>query len=122
MVCCAGWDTSDHRFIGNLSDFPQLGFRYPSGGAGFIANKSLIIQINDYLNSGKSIPASKWSDMTFGVWSNNSGGCEFIEDRLLFHGAAPNFADDEYKESVKKSLTFHYIDHSMQRKLWEIVS
>jgi hypothetical protein len=121
-ITVTGWDTPDHRFIGNHDDFPELGFRYPSGGAGFIANKNLVLQISDYLSTAKSIAASKWSDMTFGVWASNSGGCKIIEDKDLFHGATPNFPIEEYESSVKKSLTFHYVDHVMQRKLWDIVS
>lgn len=125
-----GWETPGHRFIGNYEDFPQLGFRYPAGGAGFIANKSLISQIIDYLNSKRSVPASRWSDMTFGVWANNSGGCDIIEDRslfnndirLFFHGSIPSLFDNDHKISIRNSLTFHYVDHDMQRKLWSIVS
>lgn len=120
-ITVKGWDTNGHRMFGNYEDFPPLGFKYPSGGSGFIANKDLVVQISNYLNGNNSVPASMWSDMTFGVWAWNSGGASIIEDNSLFHESKPESLDDDGKTFIRDSLTFHYIDHDMQRALWQIV-
>ena len=96
---------------------------YPSGGAGFLINKSAVIRIQNYLNSlsriGISIPQAYNSDVAIGFWIRNSN-VEFVKVDG-FCPQNPENMEHEYSQ-IPKSYTYHYITPERMYELKKIIN
>jgi hypothetical protein len=115
------WETTEHRVAGEHEDFPELGFDYPSGGSGFLINRSLFKQVSSFVLTYPRVPGSRWSDMTFGVWKEKSGGALTLNETGSFYWDVPQSLEQEFHEQIRDSITYHRINEEMHHRIWNIV-
>ncbi len=97
-------------------DHTNLPIYYPSGGAGFILNKTAVDKIKKYLTDLELgiTPRCYNSDVTVGFWIRNSG-VELIGVDGFWHTNPQDLKHDE--SSIINSYTYHYVNENLMVEL-----
>lgn len=112
----AGQVLSGETDSDNLIFKKYPGFKYYSGGAGFLYNDNLFEKICENMFRYEE---TNWGDVSLGLIVQRAG-IQIKNYSVLFYSQSP-WTKKHEEEQIKKSITYHYIKENDMLKLHNII-